>query len=200
MKPTPGSPKMLPLSNSDPDLLRRHLAGEHAAFHELMMRHYDLVTFVVRSRVDARTAEEIAQAVFLALRERAAEVLARVDTATSPTEELCAWLVSFAQDEATDRNRATRLSRSRPETNPNRTKWPLPNEQPARREPELDALAHCLTRLPAVLREYLAFHYFDGLTPKAIGSLTGKSESYIGRQLKTARGHLSRCVETILNN
>lgn len=199
MKPAPAAhSKTLPLSNSDLDLLRRHLAGEHAAFHELMMRHYDLVVYVVRSRVDTRAAEEIARTTFLALHEHAAKVLEQIDKAANPSEELCDWLVSFARDEATERNRAAQQSRRG--TNPTHANRPLAKSPEARRDPQLDALAHCLSELPAVLREYVRFRYFDGLTAKAIATQNGKSERYVLRQLKSARRCLSHRVETILNN
>lgn len=194
MKPAPAPHSItLPISNSELDLLRRHLAGEHAAFHELMMRHYDLVLFVVRSRVDTRTAEEIARATFLALHEHAEQVLGRMDGAANPTEELCGWLVGFARDKATEHNRGA-------ETNPIRANRLREKSPEARYDPELDALVRCLSELPAVLREYVRFHYFDGLTVKAIGTLNGKSERYVERQLKSARGYLSHCGETILDN
>ncbi len=171
--------------NDDCSLLRRYAEdGSEEAFAELVSRHLGLVYHAALRQVsgDARRAEEVAQAVFIDLARKAAELARR--------PLLAGWLHTSTRFAAANLRRAERRRqvREREALAMNET-LPAPEAEAAweRLGPVIDDALHALAERD---REAVLLRFFEGLPFAAIGAKLSVTED-------AARVRVERALEKI---
>ena len=164
-------------SVSDTELLRRHLAGEEAAFGALIRRYEkEIYNFLARFTGDATLAEDLFQETFLQLHLSAATF--------DQSKRLKPWLFTIAANKARDAMR----SRSRRMTAPldatvagtqdERTTYgdlmpadiPAPSESLMNLE-DRQAVESIVSQMPEHLRTVLVLSYFSDMPYKEIADV-----------------------------
>jgi len=167
---------------TDQQLLREYAAGDsQAAFGELVRRHLDLVhSAAVRMTLDRHLAEDVSQAVFVALARQARSLTER--------PVLASWLHRTTQNLAAKtvrtevRRRAREQEAATMQTPPSEAVW----EQIA---PHLDV---ALNQLDEPDRDALLLRYFERKSAREIGERLGLGEEAaqkrVTRALERLRG------------
>lgn len=167
---------------TDPQLLRAYAEDRsEAAFAELVRRHVDL-TYSVALRIvrDPHLAEDVTQAVFVALAQNA--------TALSLHPVLSGWLHRAARNVASQMVRTEVRRRAREQEAVSMNEPPSGDEPPWEEiEPHLDA---ALAALEDADRDAVLLRYFEGKTAREIAGVLG-----IGAE--AAQKRVSRAVEQL---
>ena len=154
-----------------------HAAQERPeAFGVLYQRHFDGIYRYLHLRVGAADAGDLTQQVFL----RAFMSLARYQSRGLP---FSAWLFRIARNVATDHHRSRLRTPDEllPDVaEPDSTASP---EEAALRRERLGRLRALLGELNVEKRELVAMRFGAGLTSREIGTVLGKSEAAIKKQL-----------------
>jgi RNA polymerase sigma factor (sigma-70 family) len=166
----------------DQELLRDYLQhGSEAAFAALVSRYIDFVySAALRMVVDPHLAEDVTQAVFLAV--------ARAAPKLEHCLVLSAWLHRTTRNQAvmTVRSEVRRRTREHEAANMNQNS---PEREPAWQElaPQLDA---ALAQLSATDRDALLLRYFERKTAREIGQRFGVSEDAAQKRVIRALSQL----------
>ncbi len=170
----------------DDDTLVRRVAARHeAAFDELYYRHAPAVAAVARRiALDRASADEVVQATFLALWERAPQL--------ADGRPIRGWLVAVARNGAIDLVRRARTTAS----------LALIIDRASVESVEADALANeegrtiqrALARLDADQRAVVELAYFGGLTQHEIAAITGAPLGTVKGRIRLAMRHLRRSL------
>lgn len=172
----------------DPELVRRTLAGDRAAFDALVRRYqknvYRIAQGVLRSASDA---EDAVQEVFL----RVYRYLPSFD----PTRSFEGWLMAIAVNQARGLRQSRRgQAASLDPTGPAyaQSAAPRPSE-PAHREIQ-EAALEALAGLPDRQRDAMLLFLNTDLTLDEIGAALGCSKGTVGAHLHRARIALRRAL------
>ena len=161
---------------TDAQLVRRMQAGDRAAADALIERYYAVILrYCARHTLDAATAEDLTQEVFLRL-------CSRLD-AYRETGQFRAYLYRIAYNLCVDAARRPAPS-------------PLPDTLPDAADPfaaieTADEASRLLAKLPPAQREALLLHCGEGLRFREIAAITGLPlrtvQSRVRAALKTLR-------------
>ena len=177
---------------SDGDLAALSLAGEQAAFSEVVRRHKQpLHRLVARIIGDDDEALDVVQDAFIA----AHGALRSYD----PTRPMRAWLSRIAINKARDwrRRRAVRrlISAVLPMPDADLTADDAPSaETVASDRQELACVAAAIARLPSNLRETLVLRTIEGLSQAEVAETLRVSEKAVETRLYRARLKLAQRV------
>lgn len=179
---------------SDDDLVRRSLAGEHAAFGHLVTRHQRLVYAVALSHArDLAQAEELAQQAFV-------EAWHELPRLRDPAR-LAAWLAGIARNVARSWRRQTARRRRRElAASPivERTE-PTPLDHVVERE-TAGLLQRALAEIPAAYREALVLFYVHGQSVAQVAAGLGIRDELAKQRLSRGRRALRAALETHLED
>ena len=168
---------------TDQELLGRYASGRcEAAFEELARRHVDVTySTALRSVGDPQRAEDVTQAVFVALAQNAAQL------AEHPV--LYAWLHRAARNVGAQTVRAEVRRRSRELQAATMNEMPCASMEPSwvQLAPHLDS---ALAELDNVDRDAILLRYFEGKSAREIGDRLGISA-------EAAQKRVSRAVEQL---
>lgn len=174
-------------TTSDPDLLREFSEKRsETAFDSLVRRHLDLVhSAAFRLTGNAHQAEDVTQAVFVALARHATEVARKV----SHGAPLSAWL------HVTTRNLASKLIRTESRRRARERESVTMNDLPslgadATWESIAPHLDHSLADLSESDRNVVLLRFFERKTAREIGGLLGIGED-------AAQKRISRAVDRL---
>jgi RNA polymerase sigma factor (sigma-70 family) len=167
---------------SEADLLRAYVAGDHAAFAELVRRHVDAVHAAARRQVtDDALADDVVQAVFLVLAEKAAHVPA--------DRPLIGWLLMTARYCASNARRAEQRRVHHERRAAAMSAKLSPGAEPGRSD-ELQHVAPVLDeglmKLRAVDRDALLLRFFQGKSHAQVGQSLGISEEAAAKRCARA--------------
>jgi RNA polymerase sigma factor (sigma-70 family) len=172
----------------DSALLREYIAGDPAAFERLVGRHIDMVFSAARRQVrDPHLAEDVTQAVFLVLSQKASTI--------SPSALLPAWL-----------HRTTRYCAAnalRMESNRQRHEWmaakmKLEATTVGGALEEHDAISarldEAVNKLPELERKAIVLRFFHGRQHSEVGSGLGISPGAAAKKVQRGIGRLRRIL------
>lgn len=179
----------------DAELARRALAGDAAAYGQLMRRHKaDLFRFARRYTGDPESALEVVQESFVA----AWRALARYDGA----RPFGVWLRTIALNKCRDRARQGALRRAlfgqadvdgqEAQTRPDGGRDPEAELLGRERLVELD---RALAALPSGLKEPLILTAFEGLTQLEAGRILGLTAKAVEIRVYRARRRLAELLD-----
>lgn len=193
--PAPAPPQPTPLAAvAEHELLRRHhVEGCGPALTELSNRLTPDLVAAARAH-GADDAEVAAQLALEGLTKSAGDLLAR--NANQGPGWVRAWATTVGVRKAIDQSRKRRPASTSPErldALPNRAGATALTEMV--RAEEVEALADCLGRLPAHVRESVVLHFWHDLTQTEIGALSNISQSAISQRLTSGRTSLTRCMK-----
>jgi len=179
----------------DPTLMRRYVAGEMAAFEELLGRHERPVfRFILRSVRSPERAEELTQEVFLRV--------VRTAPRYKETAKFTTWLYTLARniciDESRRRSRGemATLDASLGEDGGTTHKDRLVDTKAAsgagevRRQEFREALESALARLPDEQREVFLLRHIEGLKFVEIAKITGVTDNTVKSRMRYALASL----------
>lgn len=181
--------------SEDAALVRRALAGDDAAFGQLMRRHTgDLFRFARRYTGEPDSAGDVVQETFVS----AWKALARYDD----SRPFGVWLRAIALNKCRDRGRRRFLRRvilgqadpdgfeaqSRPDPGPD------PEASLVARE-RLDQLDRAVAALPPGLKAPLILTAFEGLSQQAAGDLLGLTAKAVEIRVYRARRRLAEVLD-----
>ncbi len=166
-------------------LITRSIAGDHAAFAQLMERYAGAVfNLAYRMLGNAHEAEDASQEIFLKVYTN----LARFD----PERRFSTWLLSIGSNYCIDRLRRRRFAWLTLDDTvlaiPSPAKGP---ERSAIEREERDAVQRALLRLPPAYREVAVLRYWHDLSYEEIVQALGVPESTIKTRLHRARRMLA---------
>lgn len=172
----------------DETLIGRILAGEQAAFEELVRDHQREVYGFLRARtLQHPDAEDLTQEVFL----RFLRTRDRFD----PVQPLRPWLLGIARNLLREHARRTRRDSNQPWTE---ICLELESQMPDAPSPvDEEALSHlpdCLAGLGPSARQAIELHYSANLRLAEIGSQLKRSEGAVKLLVFRARQALKRCL------
>ena len=179
---------------SDQQLLQ-DFAGRHSepAFAELVHRHVDHVySAAVRMVRDAHLAQDVTQAVFVALAQNARQLAER--------PVLSGWLHRTAQNLAanTVRTEVRRHAREQESVIMNELLSPTPDATWEHIAPQLDA---ALGELSEADRDALLLRYFESKSAQEMAGILGISDEAaqkrVNRAVERLRDHFSKCNVTV---
>jgi RNA polymerase sigma-70 factor (ECF subfamily) len=173
--------------------LERARRGEVDAFADLVRAHHPAVRVFLASQLrDHGAMDDLVQDVFL----RAFDRLSTLRDGTA----FRAWLLGIARNRALEHLRE-RLRARLPATDAldgllDRTQLALleGEDEEARRGMELEALRHCIRRLPPVGARLIREHYFKGRPIAALAAEERKNEGALRMTLLRLREALRECV------
>lgn len=165
----------LDTTQSDAELLKRHLSGDSDAFESLVQRHAHMVHRACRRMLgDAHEAEDAAQAVFVILSRRAHEFRKGGD--------LAAWLHGISRKVAAESMRSRARRKRREEEwamrSSDATSDALSQEQ---RVAALESLDRELGRLPLRERQAVVLRYLEGRSLNEAAAIAGCPSGTLGR-------------------
>ncbi|GIW80058.1 MAG: hypothetical protein KatS3mg105_1865 [Gemmatales bacterium] len=172
---------------SDSELLHRYREGkDESAFATLVRRHGTMVFRVARSVIsDPETAEDVFQAAFLVLMQKASSIRKQ--------KSIASWLYGVAYRIALNARMKT-MRRRRHETL--LAEVPEPAEQSATSHDPEPVLMEELNRLPDKYRTPLLLCYFNGKTneetAKALGWPSGTVKGRLARARRVLRARLQK--------
>lgn len=154
---------------NDTELLREYVEhGSEAAFAALVNRHLDKVYSVARRQVShPHQAEEIAQAVFVILAQKARRLLAHPCLSGWLYQTAHLTAVTFLRSEIRRAHREREAMRFTPDETSDAETW-------RQLAPLLD---HALTSLRAAERDAIVLRFLDGKEFKEVGAVLGASEA-----------------------
>ncbi|HVT72560.1 MAG TPA: sigma-70 family RNA polymerase sigma factor [Lacunisphaera sp.] len=170
----------------DVRLVERHLAGDAAAFRQIVERHQGMVCALAYSACgDVARSEDLAQEVFVAAWKQLAQL--------REPAKLRGWLAGIARNTiASSRRTAARTPTARAE--------PLPPEMPgagpgpreeAIRADEAALMWSALEHLPEAYREPMVLFYREGRSAAAVAETLGISEESARQRLARGRAMLT---------
>lgn len=177
--------------STDPELIRRFVAGDGEAFDALHLRHHPRVCRWLRGRGFGHAdAVDIAQEAFV----RVFRAAGRFDPAKGA---FGAWLGTITRNCAA--RHAKRNGRETLVDIDDATKHPedqhnTPDQQASQTE-EHSAVNDCTKRLPVQLRQIIRLRYARGETTRIIAATIGISEASIRNRLTEATDLLRQCLE-----
>ena len=180
------------VDRSDGDLAALSLAGDQAAFSEVVRRHKEaLYRLVARIIGDDDEALDLVQEAFVS----AYGALRSYD----PNRPMRAWLSRIAINKARDwrRRRAVRrlISAVLPMSDADRTVDDTPSaETVASDRQELAGVAAAIAALPTNLREALVLRAIEGLSQAEVAEILGVSEKAVETRVYRARLKLAERV------
>lgn len=183
--------------DSDAGLLQRHLAGERAAFAQLVERYRrELFDFLSRLMGDAAAADDVFQETFLQIHMSAA--------AFDPARPLKPWLFTIAANKARDamrhrsRRQAVSLDAAVSASDPGATyadimpsDIPAPEAGPVNLETRR-SVERIVERMPENLRAVLLLSYFHGMPYQDIAEILGLPVGTVKSRLHAAVKHFAR--------
>jgi len=178
--------------NDDLELVTRTLAGDQAAFGELVQQHQRIVyNLTYRMLGEAREAEDAAQETFL----RAYEHLARYD----PNRSFKTWLLAIASNHCIDRlrkRRLTWLSLDEPlPPHPALTSKTTAPEESAIEVESSAAMQAMLGDLPPDYRIVIVLRYWYDMSYVEIAETLETTESAVKSRLFRARQALAEKLQ-----
>jgi RNA polymerase sigma-70 factor (ECF subfamily) len=183
---------------SDGDLLRRHLAGDPAAFTSLVLRYRrELFNFLLRFTGDAALAEDVFQEAFLQVHVSAA--------AFDPDRRLKPWLFTIAGNKARDamrsrwRRHAAPLDATVAGSDDEGVTYAdlMPSNVPAPSESSLNletrqAVQNIVNGMPENLRIVLILSYFNELPYNEIAEVLKVPLGTVKSRLHAAVQHFAQ--------
>ncbi len=166
---------------TDSELFERFRTGDQAAFTELFKRHHARVyRYCVKLLHDHATAEDISQAMWERVIDRAGEVAA--------VRNVPGFLFRIARNLALDHLKHRKIIASLESADPPTTGS---SELPEREQIVLE----CLEALPLPARELLILHYYSGYSFEEIAAMLGKKPNAIWTRASRARAELKASIE-----
>ncbi|HVZ63578.1 MAG TPA: sigma-70 family RNA polymerase sigma factor [Lacunisphaera sp.] len=175
-----------PFPTDDSQLVERHLAGDAAAFREIVERHQGMVCALAYCACgDVARSEDLAQEVFVAAWKQLAQL--------REPAKLRGWLAGIARNTiANARRSAARVPTARaeplsPETPADATS---PREEAIRAD-EAALMWQALEHLPETYREPMVLFYREGRSAAAVAEALGISEESARQRLARGRAMLT---------
>lgn len=79
-----------------------------------------------------------------------------------------------------------------------RTELEEENNDILRQNDRIDALEHCLSKLPASARKLITLHYYEGISTESLAAQLGKKANAISQAMYRVRERLRTCIEFTL--
>jgi RNA polymerase sigma factor (sigma-70 family) len=173
-------------SATDPQLIKNYLSGNAGAFSELVRRHVGLVySAALRQTRNVQTAEDVTQAVFLLLSQRARHFGSGVVVA--------AWLyraAHFAAKDAIKKQRRRQFHESKAAMRADATGENTADDQ---FWPEVESLLDdAMLSLRQRDRTAILLRYFEGQSIREVSNALGSTEAATGQRLARALDRLRR--------
>jgi RNA polymerase sigma factor (sigma-70 family) len=177
-------------STDDPELVRRSIAGEAAAFAQLVERHQRLVFGVALSGArDAAIAEEVAQEAFV-------EAWRDLPRLRDPGR-VGTWIAGIARNLAKTWSRTAARRRARTPAVTAELAAPPATPLDSALERESHALVRqALDEIPAAYREVLVLFYVQGRSVAEVAAGLGISEELAKQRLHRGRAALRSTLES----
>jgi RNA polymerase sigma-70 factor (ECF subfamily) len=164
------------------------VAGDRAAFEELVLRHERRVLMTAWRLLGSKEdAQDAAQEVFLRLFRH----LRRVD----PKRPLLPWLYRMTVNVCHDLNRKRRRETDVDVEEVDTLSPSADPEQESSRAEQMRLVAEALKALPEKERTAVVLRDLEGLTTAEVAGVLGSSESTVRSQISSARVKIKRFVE-----
>lgn len=173
----------------EPELIARSRRGDREAFGELVGCYQGrLRSYAARYVESSSDVYDIVQDVFL-------DAWGHVAT-FDPTREFYPWLRGICRNRVLNYYRSRRVRRTAGQLQVDAAiEEHLARDEHDDSSDRLQALRHCLDKLPPGERELLGLRYSDGVAVKEIAARVERTAAGISMQLYRLRAALLECVE-----
>ena len=184
---------LTPAHPDDPQLIQRHLAGDRAAFRQIVERYQGMVCALAYSAVgDLARSEDIAQEVFIAAWKQLPQL--------REPEKLRGWICGITRNLAHDSlRRAGRTPTARAGELP--ADLPAAGSDPRERAISADETGlmwEALRGLPEIYREPMVMFYRESQSTAAVAAALDVSEETVRQRLARGRAMLTARMATLV--